>query len=59
MDLSFTPDELAFREEVRAFLSEKVPTDLTDKVCEGRHLSKADHERWAPIIKASGFRATD
>ena len=57
MDLSFTPEELAFREEVRAFLREKVPTDLTDKVREGRHLSKADHERWHAILNARGWLA--
>jgi len=57
MDLSFTPDELAFREEVRAFLREKVPADLTEKVREGRHLSKADHERWHAILDARGWLA--
>ena len=57
MDLSFTPDELAFREEVRAFLREKVPADLTDKVREGRHLTKADHERWHAILNARGWLA--
>jgi alkylation response protein AidB-like acyl-CoA dehydrogenase len=55
MDLSFTPDELAFREEVRAFLREQVPADLTTKVREGRHLSKADHERWHAILNARGW----
>ena len=57
MDLNFTPDELAFREEVRAFLREKVPAELTDKVREGRHLSKADHERWHAILNARGWLA--
>ncbi len=57
MDLSFTPDELAFREEVRAFLREKVPAELTTKVREGRHLSKADHERWHAILDARGWLA--
>ena len=57
MDLSFTPDEFAFREEVRTFLREQVPTDLADKVREGRHLSKADHERWHAILNARGWLA--
>ncbi len=57
MDLSFTPDELAFREEVRAFLREQVPADLTDKVREGRHLSKTEHERWHAILNARGWLA--
>lgn len=57
MDLSFTPDERTFREEVRAFLREKVPAELTDKVREGRHLSKADHGRWHAILNARGWLA--
>ena len=57
MDLSFTPDELAFRDEVRAFLREQVPPELTAQVREGRHLSKADHERWHAILNARGWLA--
>lgn len=57
MDLSFTPDELAFREEIRTFLREQVPAELTDKVREGRHLAKADHERWHAILNARGWLA--
>ncbi|TAK99849.1 MAG: pimeloyl-CoA dehydrogenase large subunit [Aquabacterium sp.] len=57
MDLSFTPEELAFREEVRHFLANKVPTRLTDKVRHGQHLSKADHEEWHAILNAQGWLA--
>jgi len=57
MDLSFTPEELAFRDEVQAFLREKVPTRLTDKVRAGEHLSKADHEQWHAILNAQGWLA--
>ena len=32
MDLSYSDEEIAFRDEVRAFLEEKVTPELRDKV---------------------------
>ncbi|WP_290867017.1 acyl-CoA dehydrogenase family protein [Aquabacterium sp.] len=58
MDLHFTPDELAFRETVRAFLTQAVPTELTDKVKHGLALSKADHERWHALLQSRGWLAS-
>jgi hypothetical protein len=40
MDLSFTKEEQAFREEVRAFFRDNVPPATRQKLVEGRHLSK-------------------
>ncbi|MGC4061138.1 MAG: acyl-CoA dehydrogenase family protein [Aquabacterium sp.] len=57
MDLSFTPQEQAFRNEVLDFLATKVPRHLTDKVRHGIHLSKADHEAWHAILNAQGWLA--
>lgn len=57
MDLSFTPEEQAFREEVRTFLRGKVPAHLTDKVRNGIHLSKADHAQWHAILNTQGWLA--
>ena len=57
MDLSFTPEEQAFRDEVQAFLRDKVPRRLTDKVRNGIHLSKAEHEEWHAILNAQGWLA--
>lgn len=57
MDLSFTPEEQAFRAEVQAFLRDKVPKRLTNKVRHGIHLSKADHEEWHAILNAQGWLA--
>ena len=44
MDLNFTPDEEAFRTEVRTFLATELPESLARKVREHRHLHKADME---------------
>ena len=57
MDLSYSPEEEAFREEVRAFLSDHLPAELADKVKSGRELSKADMERWHAILNERGWLA--
>ncbi|MBD8638887.1 acyl-CoA dehydrogenase family protein [Sphingomonas sp. CFBP 13733] len=57
MDLSFTPDEEAFREEVRDFFREKLPARLSTLVREGRRLRKADMEEWHAILNDRGWLA--
>ncbi|HSV45985.1 MAG TPA: acyl-CoA dehydrogenase family protein [Ramlibacter sp.] len=57
MDLDFTPQEQAFRDEVRAFLAEQLPARLSDKVANGRHLTKGDMEQWHAILNARGWLA--
>ncbi len=57
MDLSYTQDEIAFREEVRGFLDEKLPEELSAKVASGVVLSKADHDRWHAILNEKGWLA--
>ena len=42
MDLSFTPEELAFRDEARHFFTTAVPKSIRDKVAEGEGLTKDD-----------------
>ncbi len=57
MDLSFTPDEEAFREEVRDFFREKLSARLSTLVREGRRLRKADMEEWHAILNDRGWLA--
>ena len=57
MDLNFTPQEEAFRAEVRAFLDEKLPKRLSSKVADGKHLSKADMEEWHAVLNERGWLA--
>ena len=57
MDLSFTAAELAFRDEVRAFLAEKLPRDIREKTLEGLHLSREDTIRWQRILHERGWGA--
>jgi alkylation response protein AidB-like acyl-CoA dehydrogenase len=57
MDLNFTPDEEAFRAEVRRFLHEKLPQRLSDKVRTGKRLTRADMAEWHAILNAQGWLA--
>ncbi|WP_448678512.1 acyl-CoA dehydrogenase family protein [Pseudomonas nicosulfuronedens] len=58
MDIHFTPDELAFRDEVRHFLQTKLPQDIATKVRLGKHLNKGDHQRWQHVLAEQGWYAT-
>ena len=57
MDLKFTAEEDAFREEVRAFLKEKLTKRLSDKVKAGQRLTKEDYEEWHAILNERGWLA--
>ncbi len=58
MDLSYSPEEQAFQQEVRTFLAEKLPADLARKVRAGHELSKHDMERWHATLNEQGWLAT-
>jgi pimeloyl-CoA dehydrogenase large subunit len=55
MDLSFTPEELAFRDEVRTFFKQNMPKDLHEKLLMGLHPSKDDLVRWTRILNKKGW----
>ena len=58
MDLDYTSEEQAFREEVRAFLRAKLPAEIARKVQGGRRLEKEDFVRWQKILHAQGWGAS-
>jgi pimeloyl-CoA dehydrogenase large subunit len=55
MDLRFTPEENAFRAEVRAFMKEALPPAIRSKMIEGRRLGKEDLVAWQRILNAKGW----
>ncbi len=55
MDLRFTADELAFRDEVRGFMRDKLPPAIRTKMVEGRHLAKDDMVTWQRILTKKGW----
>ncbi|HEY2021326.1 acyl-CoA dehydrogenase family protein [Paraburkholderia sp.] len=57
MDLNFTPKEQAFRATVLAFLRDRLPQRLADKVHGGRRLTRDDMAEWHAILNAQGWLA--
>jgi len=57
MNLSFSPEEIAFREEVRAFLAAAYPPELRAKQDSGEPLTKEDHVSWHRILARKGWAA--
>ena len=55
MDLRFTPEENAFRDEVRTFLRAALPESIRRKMIEGRRLAKEDLVGWQRILNAKGW----
>ncbi len=55
MNVTFTEEELAFRETVRAFFREKFPSELRDKQLSGVPLEKDDFIRYQKLLSAEGW----
>jgi len=58
MDLNFSPEEIAFRDEVREFIAANLPDDIRDRVRRGDDSQVADDlRRWQRILHARGWGA--
>ncbi|MFE0843795.1 acyl-CoA dehydrogenase family protein [Achromobacter insolitus] len=57
MNLTWTPQERQFREEVRAFATDKLPQDIRDKVLRHQRLERDDYVRWHNILADQGWGA--
>src|SRR4051794_30729664 len=57
MDLSFSPEEEAFREDVRAFIRDNLPASLKGKVRRGDLESRDDYLTWHKILYRQGWVA--
>ncbi len=55
MQLSFTPAEIAFRDEIRHFFRTEIPADIRKRTAEGEHLSKSDFTAVQRILNARGW----
>ncbi|MDE2627301.1 MAG: acyl-CoA dehydrogenase family protein, partial [Burkholderiales bacterium] len=55
MDLNFTPEEQAFRTQIRAWVAANLPKDISHKVHNALRLSKDDLQRWARILGQQGW----
>ena len=57
MDLNFTPQEQAFREDIRAWVRANLPADISHKVHNALRLTRDDMQRWARILGKKGWLA--
>ena len=55
MDLSYSTEETAFRNDVRSWLAQNLPADIRAKVVGYQSLSKDDIVRWHKILAAQGW----
>ena len=55
MNLDFSPEDNAFRAEVRAFLEENYPKETAERQARGEELTKEDYTRWHKILFERGW----
>ena len=55
MDLAFTPEEQAFREEIRAWVQANLPKEISHKVHNALRLTRDDLQGWAKILGKKGW----
>jgi hypothetical protein len=59
MNVNYSEDELAFRDQVRGFLQENYPADLREKQNTGIAPGKEDIVRWQKILYERGWAAVN
>lgn len=57
MDLTWTDEEAAFRQEVREFTEKNLPSDIREKQMHHQRLAKDDYIRWHRILAKHGWGA--
>jgi len=55
MNLTLSPEELAFRAECRAWVAENLPADIAEDTKAGRWHSRDSLQRWARILGKRGW----
>lgn len=55
MDLNYSPEEVAFRNEVRAWLEANVPEDIRLKVSHGIELTREEQLDWHKTLARQGW----
>ena len=55
MNLDFSPEDAAFREEARTFIAQNYPKELREKQNRGEELGKEDYLSWHRILAKKGW----
>jgi alkylation response protein AidB-like acyl-CoA dehydrogenase len=57
MDMSFTPDQIAFREEVRSWIREAMPPEMRLRAENGGDFDQSEVMEWHKVLYAKGWVA--
>ena len=57
MDMTYTPEEQAFRDDVRAWLAAELSPTLVAKVKGAKRLTKQDYLEWHALLRSRGWLA--
>jgi hypothetical protein len=57
MDIDFSDAERAFRQDVRTFVAENLPSEISDRIANGVEMRREDFDRWHKILHAKGWVA--
>ncbi len=57
MDLRESPEDLAFRAEVREFVAKNLPAEIRERVLGFRRVPREDYVTWQRILHAQGWAA--
>ncbi|MCP5090427.1 MAG: pimeloyl-CoA dehydrogenase large subunit [Gammaproteobacteria bacterium] len=55
MHVTFSPEEVAFQEEVRTFFRDEFPIDIREKQANGSELLREDYIRWQKLLHSKGW----
>ena len=58
MDLRFTPEEIAWRDEVRSFINENLPPEIRERLRLGYAPTKQETITWQRILNKKGWVST-
>lgn len=59
MNVDFSAEELAFQQQVRQFLNEKLPARIAEKTRKHLHYDKEDFVTWQKILAEQGWAAVN
>lgn len=57
MDIAFTPEQQAFREEVRAFIAQRLPSTIRERLRQGHLPNREETVVWQRILSERGWSA--
>jgi alkylation response protein AidB-like acyl-CoA dehydrogenase len=57
MEFEYSPDDLAFRRQIRQFLADELPQDVSRRFKRGWRWTRAETEFWTKVLHARGWSA--